>query len=125
MHGRTQALEVSACDGALVYLLDEVWRSEWVFVPGQNDGRYEDGGKTWTAMDSADAPAGTSLLPKSRPSPVCRVTRRAAALERRSTPGMPQAYLRRLLSRQSCYCFEAVDRPDRLATALFDNRGTT
>ena len=29
------------------------------------------------------------------------------------------------LSRQSCYCFEALDRPDRLETALFRNRGTT
>lgn len=26
---------------------------------------------------------------------------------------------------RSCYCFEARDRPDRLETALFGNRGTT
>jgi hypothetical protein len=30
-----------------------------------------------------------------------------------------------LLSKQSCYCFAAMDRPDRLETALFGNRGTT
>lgn len=32
---------------------------------------------------------------------------------------------RLLLSRQNCYCFEALDRPDRLETVLFGNRGTT
>jgi hypothetical protein len=32
--------QVSACDGAC-HLLGEVWRSEWVFVADQNDGRYE------------------------------------------------------------------------------------
>ena len=106
---------------ALYISSGEVWRSEWVFVADQNDGRYEDGGK----IDPADAPAGIFRLPKSRPSPVCRVTRRAAALERRLTPGTPRAYLQRLLSRQSCYYFEAVDRPDRLTTAVFGNRGTT
>jgi hypothetical protein len=37
------------------------------------------------------------FLPKSRPSPVYRVTRRAAALERRLTSGTPRQYL---LSRQ-------------------------
>ncbi len=67
----------------------------------------------------------SGFLPKSRPSPVCRVTRRATALERRLSPGTPRAYLRRLLSRQSCYCFAALDRPDRLETAFFGNRGTT
>ena len=35
-----------------------------------------------------------------------------------------RAYFQRLLSRQNCYCFEELDRPDRLETALFGNRGT-
>ena len=68
---------------------------------------------------------GRRFLSRSGLQPDSRVTRRATALERRLSPGMPRAYLRRLLSRQSCYCFAALDRPDRLETALFGNRGTT
>jgi hypothetical protein len=49
----------------------------------------------------------------------------APLLETRLSPGTPQAYLRCLLIRQSCYCFAALDRPDRLETAPFGNRGTT
>ena len=41
------------------------------------------------------------------------------------SPGTPRAYLQQLLSSRSCYRFEALDRLDRLETALFGNRGTT